>query len=181
MRDGACEDNSSFFSARFLCCYVHTIQFVASCEALLAFLLALCLLMRIFRIVNTAKLKRLYSRPTWLLCSTIVRNPIKLIYDNQWCIAKNGGGYTQTGVAKGLKVPCLFMITEVSIRCPKNPEVGIRRIPASQYTTDDNWQNILHVQRVLFIFCHEQAHLWQTDFIISNLFRTMAAQNTITT
>jgi len=25
----------------------------------------------------------------------------------------------QTGVAKGLKVPCLFMITEVSIRCEK--------------------------------------------------------------
>ena len=47
----------------------------------------------------------------------------------QWCIAKNGGGYTQTGVAKGLKVPCLFMIAEVSIRCQKNPEVGIRRIP----------------------------------------------------
>ena len=39
----------------------------------------------------------------------------------QWCIAKNGGGYTQTGVAKGLKVPCLFMITEVSIRCQKKP------------------------------------------------------------
>jgi len=39
----------------------------------------------------------------------------------QWCIAKNGGGYTQRGVVKGLKVPCLFMITEVSIRCPKNP------------------------------------------------------------
>jgi len=39
----------------------------------------------------------------------------------QWCIAKNGGGYTQRGVAKGLKVPCLFMITEVSIRCQKNP------------------------------------------------------------
>ena len=36
---------------------------------------------------------------------------------NQWCIAKNAGGYTQRGVAKGLKVPCLFMITEVSIRC----------------------------------------------------------------
>jgi len=35
----------------------------------------------------------------------------------------------QRGVAKGLKVPCLFMITEVSIRCPKNPEVGIWRIP----------------------------------------------------
>jgi len=42
-------------------------------------------------------------------------------------------------VAKGLKVPCLFMITEVSIRCQKNPEVGIRRIPAytPQYTTGD--------------------------------------------
>jgi len=49
---------------------------------------------------------------------------------NQWCIAKNGGGYTQRGVAKGLKVPCLFMITEVSIRCQKTLEVGIRRIPA---------------------------------------------------
>jgi len=56
----------------------------------------------------------------------------------QSCIAKNGGGYTQRGVAKGLKVPCLFMITEMSrpIRCQKNPEVGIRRIPpAAQYTT----------------------------------------------
>ena len=53
----------------------------------------------------------------------------------QWCIAKNGGGYTQRGVAKGLKVPCLFMMTEVSIRCQKNLEVGI---PAytPQYTTD---------------------------------------------
>jgi len=39
----------------------------------------------------------------------------------QWCIAKNGGGYTQRGVAKGLKVPCLFMIAEVSICCQKNP------------------------------------------------------------
>ena len=39
----------------------------------------------------------------------------------QCCIAKNGGGYTQTGVAKGLKVPSLFMIAEVSIRCQKNP------------------------------------------------------------
>jgi len=39
----------------------------------------------------------------------------------QWCIAKNGGGYKQTGVAKGLKVPCLFMIAEVNTRCQKNP------------------------------------------------------------
>ena len=48
----------------------------------------------------------------------------------QWCIAKNGDGYTQRGVAKVLKLPCLFMITEVSIRCQKTQEVGIRRIPA---------------------------------------------------
>jgi len=56
---------------------------------------------------------------------------------DQWCIAKTGGGYTQRGVAKGLKVPCLFMITEVSIRCQKNQEVGIRCILAytPQYTT----------------------------------------------
>ena len=54
-----------------------------------------------------------------------------------WCIAKNGGGYTQRAVEKGLKVPCLFMITEVSICCQKNLEVGIWRIPAytPQYTT----------------------------------------------
>jgi len=43
---------------------------------------------------------------------------------SQWCIAKNGGGYTQRGAAKGLKVPCLFMITEVSIRCQKNPDAS---------------------------------------------------------
>ena len=50
----------------------------------------------------------------------------------QWCIANNAGGYTQTGVAKGLKVPCLFMIAEVHepIRCQKTPDVGIRHIPA---------------------------------------------------
>ena len=39
-------------------------------------------------------------------------------------------GICKRGVTKGLKVPCLFMIAEVSIRCQKNPEVGIRRIPA---------------------------------------------------
>ena len=37
----------------------------------------------------------------------------------QWCIPKNRGGYTQRGVTNGLRVPCLFMITEVSIRCQK--------------------------------------------------------------
>ena len=59
------------------------------------------------------------TRPEWLATYSYL----------QWCIAKNGGGYTQRGVEKGLKVPCLFMITEVSICCQKNPEVGIRRIP----------------------------------------------------
>jgi len=44
-----------------------------------------------------------------------IRSPVYCGY-NQWCIAKNGGGYTQSGVAKGLKVPCLFMITEVTVR-----------------------------------------------------------------
>ena len=76
----------------------------------------------------------------------------------QWCISKNGGGYTQRGVAKGLKVPCLFMITEVSIRCPKNPEVGIRRIPAytPQYTTDymvyviSAYKTLNQIQKVQF-------------------------------
>ena len=51
-------------------------------------------------------------------------------------LLKNAGGYTQRGVAKGLNVPCLFMITEVSIRCQKNLEVGLRRIPA--YTSPPN-------------------------------------------
>ena len=56
----------------------------------------------------------------------------------QWCIANNGGEYTQTGVAKGLKVPCLFMITEVSIRCQKNPGgwyTPYTRVSPPQYTT----------------------------------------------
>ena len=55
----------------------------------------------------------------------------------QWCIAKNGGGYTQKGMAKGLKVHCLFMITEVSIRCQKTRRLVYAvypRIPP-QYTT----------------------------------------------
>jgi len=72
----------------------------------------------------------LYAFAAVALCSNIIAA-------RQWCTAKNGGGYTQRGVAKSLKVPCLFMITEVSTRCQKNPEVGIRRIPAytPQYTT----------------------------------------------
>ena len=60
----------------------------------------------------------------------------------QWCIAKNRSGYTQRGVAKGLKVPCLFMITEVSIRCQNNPEVGIRRIPPNTPLCVRSWAPI---------------------------------------
>jgi len=55
------------------------------------------------------------------------------ITNEQWCIAKNGGGYTQRGVAKGLKVPCLFMITEVSIYAVKKTRrlvYGVGPIPA---------------------------------------------------
>ena len=63
-------------------------------------------------------------------CFTLTYYMVCIVCCKQWCIAKNGGGYTQRGVAKGQKVPCLFMITEVSIRCQKNPEVGIRRISA---------------------------------------------------
>ena len=44
-----------------------------------------------------------------------------LLLDLLWCIAKNGDGYMQRGMAKGLMVPCSFMITEVSIRCQKKP------------------------------------------------------------
>ena len=51
---------------------------------------------------------------SWLLSiEAALRHP------DQWCIAKNEGGCMQTGVAKGLKVPCLFMIAEVSICCQK--------------------------------------------------------------
>ena len=58
----------------------------------------------------------------------------------------------QRGVAKGLKVHCLFMITEVSIRSQKNPEVGIRRIPAytPQYTTADNLRCIYTVEHCYY-------------------------------
>ena len=42
------------------------------------------------------------------------------------------------GVAKGLKVPCLFMIAEVNIRCQKNPGgwyTPYTRVYPPQYTT----------------------------------------------
>jgi len=77
------------------------------------------------------------------ICRNKLYNKPTTNRSNQWCIAKNGGGYTQTGVAKGLKVPCLFMIAEVSIynAVKKTRRLhGIRRIPAysPQYTTGSN-------------------------------------------
>jgi len=84
----------------------------------------------------------------------------------QRCIAKYGGGYTQRGVAKGLKVHCLFMITEVSIRCQKTPEVGIRRIPAytPQYTTASTaiFARYFYVVYNNTIFVKGGQHRWPT-------------------
>jgi len=44
----------------------------------------------------------------------------------------------QRGMAKGLKVHCLFMITEVSIRCQKNGGwyTPYTRVYPPQYSTD---------------------------------------------
>ena len=71
---------------------------------------------------------------SWLLSiEAALRHP------DHWCIAKNEGGYMQTGVAKGLNVPCLFMIAEVSIRYQKNSGgwyTPYTRISPPQYTTD---------------------------------------------
>jgi len=78
---------------------------------------------------------------------------------NQWCIAKNGGGYTQRGVAKGLKVPCLFMITEVSIRCQKTPGswyTAYTRVYPPQYTTGDNHLSLSHVNYAIVPYCTTQ-------------------------
>jgi len=71
---------------------------------------------------------------SWAICKSAPRSRQITMPATQWCIAKNGGGYTQRGVAKGLKVPCLFMITEVSIRCPKKPG-GWYTAYTPQYTT----------------------------------------------
>jgi len=49
----------------------------------------------------------------------------------------------QRAVEKGLKVPCLFMITEVSICCQKNLEVAIRRIPAYTPPIHHRWYGLI--------------------------------------
>ena len=59
----------------------------------------------------------------------------------------------QRGVAKGLKVPCIFMIAEVSILCQKNPEVGIHHCLYWQnmiILAEFNfyWQNITSIGRI---------------------------------
>jgi len=53
-------------------------------------------------------------------------------------------GIHKRGLANGLKVPCLFMIAEVSIRCQKTRRLVYDvypRIPP-QYTTDNMYTSI---------------------------------------
>ena len=93
----------------------------------------------------------------------------------QCCIAKNGGGYTQTGVPKGLKVPCLFMIAEVSIRCQKNP--GSWYTPYTrvypQYTTGclsgAGYRQLydLHVNSMTYTLFFIPDYQFQKVFIVS--------------
>ena len=73
----------------------------------------------------------------------------------------------QRGVTKGLKVPCLFMITEVSIRCEKNPEVGIRRIPPPPihhclFLTTVTQLLLIAKHRVSVIVISHRPKYWQT-------------------
>ena len=94
----------------------------------------------------------------------------------QCCIAKNGGGYTQTRVAKGLKVPCLFMIAEVSIRCQKNP--GSWYTPYTrvypQYTTGclsgAGYRQLyyLHVNSVTYTLFFIPDYQFQKVFFVSS-------------
>jgi len=72
-------------------------------------------------IIHTAYFILAFSTLTLLVGPQEEHPACKKLSGGQWCIAINGGGYMQRGVAKGLKVPCLFMITEVSIRCQKKP------------------------------------------------------------
>ena len=56
----------------------------------------------------------------------------------QWCIAKNGGGYTQRGVAKGLKITAyLWSLRWVyAVKKTRGLVYGVYpRIPPPQYTT----------------------------------------------
>jgi len=57
------------------------------------------------------------------------------------CVSEIPNGFVRscevTACWLWMRLSCERVITEVSIRCQKNPEVGIRRIPAytPQYTT----------------------------------------------
>jgi len=92
---------------------------------------------------------------------------------DQWCIAKNGGGYTQTGAAKGLKVPCLFMITVVSIRCQKNPggwyTPYTRVYPPPQYTTACDPYPRQHGAQMRAVTCLQRRSKLDTDLIKERL------------
>jgi len=58
------------------------------------------------------------------------------LHHNQWCIAKHGGGYRKERGIRVYGIPCLFMITEVSIRCQKTRRLVYGVYP--KYTTDHN-------------------------------------------
>ena len=62
----------------------------------------------------------------------------------------------QRGVAKGLKVPCLFMITEVSICCQKKPpEVGIRRMVYGVYPPIHHCMLCIHMYALQSKICSD--------------------------
>jgi len=84
-----------------------------------------------------------WYRLTWVVPSGVLLKMEVSIRKREWL--------------KGLKVPCLFMITEVSIRCQKIPEVDIRRIPACtpQYTTGSPGKRA--VKQVCVCVCYLQA------------------------
>jgi len=91
----------------------------------------------------------------------------KCLTYKQWCIAKNGGGYTQTGVAKGLKVPCLFMITEVSIHCQKT-----RRLVYSVYPPIHHCLQVLVCELWLSVclsVCHKSEYEIQVPVCVLRL------------
>ena len=88
---------------------------------------------------------------------SVTKTQLKMLVNKntQWCIAKNGGGYTQRGVAKGLKVPCFFMITEVSIRCQKKPGgwyTPYTRVYSPQYTTENTSVVTYHITYFVFSY-----------------------------
>ena len=61
------------------------------------------------------------SSNVMVTCIQLLASASIIYHYDQWCIAKMEVDIRKGALAKGLKVPCLFMITEVSIRCQENP------------------------------------------------------------